>query len=504
LTRRLCAAPRPGRAATPPARAADRGGEVAIIGLIHLRVAARGGVPPNRDPPGGVPIPMPDAIATREPPVVTKHLPSAVFEELEIVKDESNLFHQTIEQVLIAAQMVGLRHHQQIIMAQPHNEVMVHFPVLMDDGHHRLFKGYRVQHNNALGPYKGGIRYHPHVCLDDVKALAVLMTMKCSLVRVPFGGGKGGVKCNPRELSRTELMRVTRRFCSAISNQIGPDYDIPAPDVGTNAQIMAWFADTYAQMTPEHERQDTLRIVTGKPIEMGGSVGREKATGQGLVDVLKEMLPELGIDVSKMTFSLIGFGNVGSWTGKLLAALGATMVAVLDHTGAIYNERGIDPQVLGEYVVETGGVGGFAEAEQVVEEEFYGIPVDVFIPAALEQMITPAKARLINARVLAEGANAPTTPEGDVVLRERGIEILPAILCNAGGVTVSYFEWVQNKSSVYWTDDEVDERLNTHMVLAARRVTLARVKYESDMRTAAYCAALEQIGKVYDLRGVFP
>ncbi|MHC4414215.1 MAG: Glu/Leu/Phe/Val family dehydrogenase [Planctomycetota bacterium] len=447
---------------------------------------------------------MANATATAEMPIAPPHLPSVVFEELEIVKDESNLFHQTIEQVLIAAQLVGLRHHQQIILAQPHNEIMVHFPVLMDDGHHDLFKGYRVQHNNALGPYKGGVRYHPDVSLDEIKALAVLMTMKCSLVRIPFGGGKGGVKCSPRDLSRTELMRVTRRFCSAISNQIGPDYDVPAPDVGTNEQIMAWFADTYAQTNPEHERHDTIRIVTGKPVELGGSVGREKAVGQGLVDVLKEMLPELGIDIGRMTFSLIGFGNVGSWTGRLLSELGASLVAVLDHTGAIFNDNGIDPHALGSHVTETGGVGGYGEAERIEEEQFYGVPVDVFIPAAMEQMIARKRAALINARVIAEGANAPTTPEGDAVLRERGIEILPAILCNAGGVTVSYFEWVQNKSSVYWPAEEVDERLNTLMVLAARRVKLARVKYECDMRTASYCAALEQIGKVYDLRGVFP
>lgn len=447
---------------------------------------------------------MPDAVVAPDKPVAPAHLPAAVFEELEIVKDSANLFHQTIEQVLIAAQMVGLRHHQQIILAQPHNEVMVYFPVLMDDGHHDLFKGYRVQHNNALGPYKGGLRYHPHVSLDDVKALAVLMTMKCSLVRVPFGGSKGGVKCNPRELSSTELMRVTRRFCSAISNQIGPDYDIPAPDVGTNARIMAWFADTFAQTTPERERHDTLRIVTGKPVEMGGSLGRDKATGQGVVDVLKEMLPELGIDIAKMTFSVIGFGNVGGWTARLLADLGARMVAVLDHTGALYDKAGIDVHGLTEHVNQTGGVGGFREAEAIAEDEFYAVPVDVFIPAALEQMITPEKAALIDAKVLAEAANAPTTPEGDAVLMQKGIEILPAILCNCGGVTVSYFEWVQNKSSVYWTGEEVDERLNTHMVLAARRVKLARVKYDTDMRTASYCAALEQIGKVYDLRGVFP
>jgi len=433
-----------------------------------------------------------------------RHLPMSVFEELEIVRDPDNLFHQTIEQVLIAAQMAGLKHHQQIILAQPKNEIMVHFPVLMDDGHHRLFKGYRVQHNNALGPYKGGLRFHPHVSLDDVKSLAVLMTMKCSLVRVPYGGGKGGVKCDPRRLSRGELMRVTRRFCFAISNQIGPDYDIPAPDVGTNSDIMAWFADTYAQMTPEHNRADVARVVTGKPVEMGGSLGRDKATGQGLVDVLKELLPEMGFDIAKLRFSVIGFGNVGGWTAKLLGQLGARLIGVLDHTGAIHSDRGIDITKLSAHVDSVGGVGGFGEAESISTDEFYGLNVDLLVPAALEQMITPENARLINARVVAEGANAPTTPAGDAVLMDRGIEILPAILCNAGGVTVSYFEWVQNKTSDYWTAEQVDERLNRHMVLAARRVKLARIKYECDMRTAAYCAACEQIGKVYDLRGVFP
>jgi glutamate dehydrogenase (NAD(P)+) len=439
-----------------------------------------------------------------------RHLPAKVFEELEIVRDPANLFHQTIETVLIAADLVGLKHHQQIILAQPKNEVMVHFPVLMDNGHHKLFKGYRVQHNNALGPYKGGIRYHPHVSLDDVKSLAVLMTMKTSLVRVPFGGGKGGVKCDPRTLSRDELMRVTRRFCSAISHQIGPDYDIPAPDVGTNAQVMAWFADTYAQMTPEHHRNNSSAVVTGKPVEMGGSLGREKATGQGLVDVLKEMLPELEIDISKMTYSLIGFGNVGGWTGRLLNELGARLVAVLDHTGAIHNSKGIDTAALTAHVDGVGGaggaggVGGFKGAEAVTTEQFYSCPVDVFIPCALEQMITHKEAKLIHAKVVAEGANAPTTPEGDVVLQQRGIEVLPAILCNAGGVTVSYFEWVQNRSSVYWSTEEVDEKLNRHMVMASRRTKLARHKYGCDMRTASFCAAIEQIGKVYDLRGVFP
>jgi glutamate dehydrogenase (NAD(P)+) len=460
------------------------------------------GSPPATAAPRSAPLSAPPAGAKARP----RHLPTKVFEELEIVRDPTNLFHQTIETVLIASDLVGLKHHQQIILAQPKNEIMVHFPVLMDDGHHRLFKGYRVQHNNALGPYKGGLRFHPHVSLDDVKSLAVLMTMKTSLVRVPFGGGKGGVKCDPRKLSTSELMRVTRRFCSAISHQIGPDYDIPAPDVGTNAQVMAWFADTYAQMTPESSRYNSSAVVTGKPVDMGGSLGREKATGQGLVDILKEMLPELGIDISKMTYSLIGFGNVGGWTGRLLAGLGAKLVAVLDHTGAIHNATGsgIDTAALTAHVDATGGVGGFAGADACTSDQFYACKVDVFIPCALEQMITQKEAKMINAKVVAEGANAPTTPEGDAVLLSRGIEILPAILCNAGGVTVSYFEWVQNRSSVYWNAERVDEELNRHMVMAARRTKLARHKYNCDMRTASYCAAIEQIGKVYDLRGVFP
>ena len=461
---------------------------------------------------------MTETILTPEtaPVSAVPHLPQKVFEELEIVRDAGNLYHQTIEQVLIASEHVGLPHHQQIILAQPKNEIMVHFPVLMDDGHHQLFKGYRVQHNNALGPYKGGIRFHQHVQLDDVKSLAVLMTMKCSLVRVPFGGGKGGVKVNPRELSQGELMRVTRRFCSAISNQIGPDYDIPAPDVGTTAQIMAWFADTYQQMMPEHTRQDTVRIVTGKPPEMGGSLGRDKATGQGLVDVLVEMLPELGIELEGMSFTLIGYGNVGGWTARLLEEHGACCIAVLDHTGAIYNPKGLKALDLYEFVhgvpaaggddgvPGAGGVMGYKNGESISTDDFYSLETDVLIPAAMEQMITPKEATLINARVIAEGANAPTTPDGDAVLMQKGIEVLPAILCNAGGVTVSYFEWVQNKTSTSWSAEEVDEQLNRHMILAARRVKLARIKYECDARTASYCAAIEQIGKVYNMRGVFP
>ncbi|QOJ01820.1 MAG: Glu/Leu/Phe/Val dehydrogenase [Phycisphaeraceae bacterium] len=426
-----------------------------------------------------------------------------IYDELGFQTDPNNLYRQTVGCMLHAADLMNLPHRVQIILAQPKNEIMVNFPVRMDDGHHRLFKGYRVQHNNAIGPYKGGIRYHPDVHLDDVKSLAFLMTMKCSLVRVPFGGGKGGVKCDPRKLSIGEIERVTRRFTSAIAHDIGPDYDIPAPDVNTNAQVMAWMADTYSEINAGSGRNG-MAVVTGKPVEIGGSLGREKATGQGLVDVCVEMLPELGISVKGMRFSVLGYGNVGSWTGKIFHDLGAKLVTVCDHTGAIRNDQGINAHALAEYVAKNGGVAGFKDATPISNEEFYKTQVDVFCPCALEQMIQETQAGWLNCKVVAEGANAPTTPAGERVLLERGIEILPAILCNAGGVTVSYFEWVQNKTCTSWDIEEVDKKLNQHMVMAARRTKLARQRYECDMRTAAYVAALENLAKVYGSRGIFP
>jgi len=455
--------------------------------------------------------------APTDAPIAKAYRSGHVFDELGMEHDPDNLYLQTIDAVLTAAEVLELPHHLQLILAQPKNEVMVHFPVKMNDGSYKLFKGYRVQHNNALGPYKGGIRFHPEVSLDDVKALSALMTMKCSLVRVPFGGGKGGVKCDPRALDRDELMRVTRRFVSAIASIIGPDHDIPAPDVGTNAQVMAWFADTYQNIAGANMRHDSLRVVTGKPIEMGGTVGREKATGQGLVDVVAEMLPAFGMPLEGMKVSVLGYGNVGSWVGRLLAERGAIIVAVMDHTGAIRNDKGIDAQMLAEHCAETGGVAGFGKgvatnggvkagvgADAISEEEFYRTTVDLFVPAALEQMIDEEKAGWLDCKYYAEGANAPTTPTGERILMKNGVEILPAILCNAGGVTVSYFEWVQNKSNVTWDIETVDRELNKHMVLAARRTQLAKHRYECDMRTAAYIAALDQIGKVYAMRGIFP
>jgi len=429
---------------------------------------------------------------------------NSVLSELGFRYDPSNLYQQVATQVLDSAALLDLPRHLQIILAQPKNEIMVHYTVRMDDGSYRMFKGYRVQHNNLLGPYKGGIRYHEDVSLDDVKTLAMLMTMKCALVRLPFGGGKGGVQVNPRELSEGELMRMTRRFISALGDNIGPSYDIPAPDVGTNAQIMGWMADTYTNITGRLQRRDGVAVVTGKPLAFGGSEGREKATGQGLVFVIEVLLPEMGIELSKMNYSVVGYGNVGSWTARLLKERGSTLTAVIDHTGAIRSDRGIDADKLAAHVRATGGIAGFDEADAISEDEFYKTEVDVMVPAALEQMIDSEKAKIINAKVLAEGANAPNTPEADRILEERGIQVLPAILCNAGGVTVSYFEWKQNRQAERWAAADIDDELRRYMHGAADRVKEMARTLKCDMRTAAFSSALEHIGEVYAIRGIFP
>jgi glutamate dehydrogenase (NAD(P)+) len=375
---------------------------------------------------------------------------------------------------------------------------------MTQNGEFRLFKGYRVQHNNMLGPYKGGIRFHPDVSLDHIKALAVLMTMKCSLARLPFGGAKGAVKVAPWKLTETELMRLTRRFTAALGPTIGPDYDIPAPDMGTNAQVMAWMADTYINQHEPASRIYGQGVVTGKPVEFGGSLGREKATGQGLVFILAEILPTLGVALDQMTFSLIGFGNVGSWAGRLIAERGAVLKAVMDHSGAIRRDGGIDANALARHVAASGSIAGFPDAEKISVDDFYREKVDVFIPAALEQMVDEARARQIDCRVIAEAANAPVTPAGERVILERGITLLPSILCNSGGVTVSYFEWKQNRQAETWDLDYVDSQLRKHMLAASRRTLQTAQRFQCDLRTAAYCAALEHIANAYQVRGIFP
>jgi len=430
--------------------------------------------------------------------------PNRVLAELGFRYDPADLYQQTIQQVLEAADLLELPRHLRLILAQPKNEIITHFPVQHDDGRYTLFKGYRVQHNNILGPYKGGIRYHPEVSLDHVKALSVLMTMKTALVRLPLGGGKGGVQADSRSLSSSELMRLTRRFTSALGNNIGPDHDVPAPDVGTNAQVMAWIADTFINFMTPDKRWTGQAVVTGKPLDFGGSHGREKATGQGLVYVLDELLPELDMPMDGLSFSIIGFGNVGSWTARLLHERGARLTAVMDHTGALHAAEGIDPHELFSHVEAHGGVAGYARAQALSNHDFYATEVDLLIPAALEQMIGEEEARLLNCRVLAEGANAPTTPPGDRVLQQRDIAVLPAILCNSGGVTVSYLEWKQNRLAETWEAEQVDQALRRHMFAAAQRVKLAANRFNCSLRQAAYCAALEHIGRVYNIRGIFP
>jgi glutamate dehydrogenase (NAD(P)+) len=425
-------------------------------------------------------------------------------DKLFISGDPDNLYEQTMAEVQATAEFLNLPEHLRLILAQPKNEVMLHFPVRMDDGSWQLMKGYRVQHNNVAGPYKGGIRYHGDVKLDEVKSLAVLMTMKCALVKLPYGGAKGALKVHPRELSEAELMRTTRRFVAALGDNIGPDYDIPAPDVGTNAQIMGWMADTYINFSDRRHRVEAQSVVTGKPIAFGGSAGREKATGQGLVYVLEALLPGQGIDLDTCTASLIGYGNVGSWTGRLLHQKGATLTTVMDHTGAILNRDGIHAEDLALHVTKTGGVAGFPGAESCSEEEFYQQEVDLFIPAALEQMIGPEQAGQMNCRIVAEAANAPTTPTGEAVLKERGIEVLPAILCNCGGVTVSYFEWKQNRDSEHWSADEVDTELKELITDAAHRVHDFATSNNCSLRRAAFAVALNHLKEIYEIRGIFP
>jgi glutamate dehydrogenase (NAD(P)+) len=348
------------------------------------------------------------------------------------------------------------------------------------------------------------MRFHQEVDLDHVKALAAIMTIKCALIQLPYGGAKGGVKLDPKSISQDELMRMTRRFTSALGTNIGPDYDIPAPDMGTNAQIMAWMADTYVNLGDPSNRLGGAGVVTGKPLEFGGSHGREKATGQGLVYVLEELLPAMGHALKDLTYSLIGYGNVGSWVGRLLAPHGLQLKAVMDHTGVVYRDRGLDAFDLAEHVEKTGGVAGYQDAEPLTEAEFYSLPVDLFIPAALEQMINSDRARQLKCRIVVEAANAPTTPAGEAYLQEQGIEVLPAILCNAGGVTVSYFEWKQNRQAEVWDAEFVDQQLRKLMVKAAVRVKEYVTRLKCSMSTAAYCAALDYIGRVYKLRGIFP
>jgi glutamate dehydrogenase (NAD(P)+) len=375
----------------------------------------------------------------------------------------------------------------------------------MNDGTYRVFRGYRIQHSNLLGPYKGGVRFHNMVDLDEVKALASWMTWKSALCDIPFGGAKGGISFDPTVLETDELERVVRRFTHALGSNIGPDHDIPAPDLGSNAQSMVWMMDTYANSTGATERQNVKRIVTGKTLETGGSPGREKATGQGVVFCLQHWADEVGFDLVGATVSIQGFGNVGSATGRILQVHGAKLVAVQDHGGSITDEDGIDAFELADWVREHGSVAGFPSAMWIDDEDFWSVPADLLVPAALENQVTAEHAGRIQARVVVEAANGPTTLEAEKILAQRGIDVLPDILVNAGGVVVSYFEWLQNRSAQRWDLEDVDFKLRETLWKACDAVVDIRKELEiQSRRDAAYAVALRRLQVVYKQRGIFP
>lgn len=403
-----------------------------------------------------------------------------------------------------AADVAGVEGYVRTILSQPKNEIIINFPVKMDNGDVRLFKGYRVQHNNLLGPFKGGIRYHAGVTLDDVKALASMMTWKSALMRLPYGGGKGGIKFDPNSVSKAELQRITRRFTHALGENIGPECDIPAPDVGTNGQTMAWMMDTYSNMVGAGSKQMVKGVVTGKPVASGGTLGRTKATAQGLVHCVTEWARETSFNLEGSTMIVQGFGNVGSYTAVILAKLGVSTIAVGDHSGYLYNAEGFNAHKLQEHVAKTGSIKGYAGGKEITREEFWAVKADICAPCALENQVGVAEAQAMNVKMVAEGANGPLTPEGEEVLLKKGVAILPDVLANSGGVTVSYYEWAQNKRSESWTEEEVDEKLERAMKLAFKEVSdMARQK-KCSMRVAAYALALSRIQAVYKERDIFP
>lgn len=415
-----------------------------------------------------------------------------------------SVYENVVAQFNRAADLMKLDPHIRGILATTTNELIVHFPVKMDNGDVKVFTGYRVQHNNALGPFKGGLRFHPAVDIDEVRALATWMTWKTALNHIPFGGAKGGIQMDPSNYTEHELERITRRFTYALGDNIGPEYDIPAPDVNTSSQHMAWIMDTYLTSVSAHERGRNIHVVTGKPIESGGSVGRDKATGQGLVYMIEEWARDNKVDLSKVSYIVQGFGNVGSWSARLLKPFGAKLLAVQDHTGAIRNPNGIDADALAAWVEKNRGVRGYPEAEATDLKTVFSTKADIFIPAALENQITGETAPLLNVRLVAEGANGPTDPEGDAILQKKGTHVIPDILCNSGGVIVSYFEWLQNKRSEAWELEEVDRKLHRTITASYVRVRDTAKQYNCDWRTAAYIVAMSRLERVYKERGIFP
>jgi glutamate dehydrogenase (NAD(P)+) len=385
-------------------------------------------------------------------------------------------------------------------LKRPKRALIVDVPIEMDDGSVAHFEGFRVQHNLSRGPGKGGVRYHPDVTLEEVMALAAWMTVKCAAVNLPYGGAKGGIRVDPKLLSVKELERMTRRYTSEIGIIIGPQRDIPAPDVNTNGQIMAWMMDTYSMNTGT----TATGVVTGKPIHLGGSLGRVKATGRGVFVTGREAARRLNLKLDGANVAVQGYGNVGSSAAELFAQAGAKIVCVQDHSGTIFNHYGLDIADLAAHVREHGGVGGFKGAEAMDAEAFWDTPCDILVPAALEGQITAARARRLQASLVLEGANGPTVPEADDILAERGILVVPDVICNAGGVTVSYFEWVQDFSSFFWTEDEINLRLDKIMVDALKKIWDTADRHKITLRTATFAVACERILIAREERGLYP
>jgi glutamate dehydrogenase (NAD(P)+) len=411
-----------------------------------------------------------------------------------------SIFSAMLQEFDGAARLLNLEPGIWKILTSPKRQITVACPIQMDNGEIEVFTGYRVQYNITLGPAKGGIRYHPSVSLDEVTALAAWMTWKCAVAHIPFGGGKGGVICDPTKMSKREIEALTRRYVAEIVDAIGPEKDVPAPDVNTDAQIMAWVMDTYSM----HVGHTTTSVVTGKPVEMGGSLGRREATGRGVMIATRESAKHLGINIKGATVAIQGFGNVGSISAELLASeVGAKIVAVVDWKGGVHNDKGLDIPKLIEYVQKTKTVAGFPGADPIGIDQMFKLDVDILIPAALENQITMDNAPSIRARIVMEGANGPTTPDAHKHLHGRGVFVVPDILANSSGVTTSYFEWVQDRYGYFWTEKEVNERLEAKMCEAFDAVLKTSLKYNVDMRTAAYIVAINRVAIVTRMRGMY-
>ena len=416
------------------------------------------------------------------------------------MNNENNPFDIAMHNFDLAAEKLGLHENMRQRIKFPQRILVVSIPVRMDDGNVIRYEGYRVQHNMMRGPAKGGVRYHPNVTMDEVKALATWMTWKCAVAGIPYGGGKGGITCNPKEMSQNELERLTRRYFSEIMPIIGPEKDIPAPDVYTNAQTMAWMMDTFSV----NKGYTVPGVVTGKPIEIGGSLGRESATARGTIYTVESAAKHLNIDLSSATCAVQGYGNAGSIAARLIHELGTKVIAVSDSKGGITNKNGLDLAEVVKHKKESGSVVGFSEADDITNLELLAMECDVLIPAALENAITKENADDVKTKILAEAANGPTTPEADKILEDKGVFIIPDILANAGGVTVSYFEWVQNGQNFFWSEEEINDRLRNVMLDAFNSVLEMREKYDAHMRIAANMLGISRVAQAAELRGLYP